>query len=122
MRLAVAILLVLVQLTIPVRADSSAAEIAYLLRFIRESPCTFIRNGSDYDGAAAADHIEAKYEHFKDEIRTAEDFIDRAATKSELSGAPYQVQCGSGAKVAAAEWLRDTLHSYRAQHTPAGAP
>jgi hypothetical protein len=105
-----------------VRADSSAAEIAYLLRFIRESPCTFIRNGSDYDGAAAADHIEAKYEHFKDEIRTAEDFIDRAATKSLLSGAPYQVRCGSGARVAAAEWLRDTLHSYRAQHTPAGAP
>jgi hypothetical protein len=46
-------------LTLPVRADPADDEIAYLLDAIRQSPCTFNRNGSDYDGAAAADHIEA---------------------------------------------------------------
>lgn len=122
MRLTLAALLILLQFTMPVRADATADEIAYLLKFIRESPCTFIRNGSDYDGAAAAQHVEAKYEHFKDEIKTAEDFIDRAATKSLLSGEPYQVQCGGAGKVPAAGWLRDVLHSYRAEHTPAGTP
>ncbi|MDQ7250779.1 DUF5329 family protein [Dongia sedimenti] len=117
MRLVVVALLILVQLVIPARADSTANEIAYLLKVIRESPCTFIRNGSDYDGAAAAEHVEAKYAHYKSEIKTAEDFIDRSATKSLLSGDPYQVQC-EGAPSLAAEWLRDVLRSYRAAHAP----
>jgi len=121
MRVVFAALVIVLQCAIPVQADSTADEIAYLLKFIRESSCTFIRNGSDYDGAAAADHVAAKYAHFKREIKTAEDFIDRAATKSLLSGEPYQVQCGS-ASIAAAEWLRGVLYSYRARHAPAGAP
>jgi hypothetical protein len=115
-------MLMLLQPAFPVRADTTADEIAYLLNYIRESPCTFIRNGSEYDGAAAADHVQAKYEHFKDEIKTAEDFIDRAATKSLLSGEPYQVQCGSAARIEAAGWLLDVLHSYRDKHKPADAP
>ena len=122
MRLTGAALLILAQLTIPVRADATTDEIAYLLKSIRESPCTFIRNGTDYDGAAAVEHVEAKYAHFKREIKTAEDFIDRAATKSLLSGTPYQVQCKGAPKVAAAEWLRGVLRSYRAQHPPAASP
>jgi hypothetical protein len=122
MRLAVAALLIFVQLTTTASADSAPVEIAYLLRFIRESPCTFIRNGSDYDGAAAADHVEAKYEHFKAEIKTAEDFIDRAATKSLMSGAIYKVRCGNAPTLAAAEWLRSALSAYRAQHPSAPAP
>ena len=122
MRFLLVVLLILLQCTVPVRADSTADEIAYLLTFIHDSPCTFIRNGSDYDGAAAADHIKAKYEHFKGEIKTAEDFIDRAATKSELSGEPYQVRCGSAPKITAAEWLRGALQTYRKEHTPADAP
>jgi hypothetical protein len=122
MRVIFAAFLILLQCAVPVRADSTADEIAYLLRFIRESPCTFIRNGSDYDGPAAADHVQEKYAHFKDEIKTAEDFIDRAATKSLLSGEPYHVRCEGGPEIAAAEWLRGVLHSYRAQHASSGAP
>jgi hypothetical protein len=122
LRTAFIAMLIVLQLICPARADAKADEIAYLLKYIRESPCTFIRNGSEYDGAAAADHVAAKYEHFKDEIKSAEDFIDRAATKSLLSGAPYQVRCGSSAKTGAAGWLLDVLHSYRLQHKPAGEP
>jgi hypothetical protein len=49
MRLSVLALLIFAQLTTPGRADSTTDEIAYLLKVIRESPCTFIRNGTDYD-------------------------------------------------------------------------
>lgn len=122
MRVVFAALVIVLQCAVPVHADSTVDEIAYLLKFIRESPCTFIRNGSDYDGAAAAEHVAAKYERFKDEIKTAEDFIDRAATKSLLSGAPYQVRCGSESRITAAEWLRGVLYSYRVHHAPAGGP
>ena len=31
-----------------------------------------------------------KFDHFKDEIVTAEDFIDRCASRSEMTGKPYQ--------------------------------
>lgn len=122
LRLTAFALLILLQFAVPVRADTAGDEIAYLLKYIRESPCTFIRNGSPYAGAAAAEHVEEKYEHFKREIKSAEDFIDRAATKSLLSGEPYQVQCGSAARTEAAGWLRDVLRSYRMQHAPTGAP
>jgi hypothetical protein len=122
LRLTFIAMLILLQLALPARADATADEIAYLLKYIRESPCTFIRNGSPYDGAAAAEHVEAKYEHFKREIKSTEDFIDRAATKSLLSGEPYEVQCGGAARTEAAGWLRGVLRSYRLQRKPAGAP
>jgi len=111
----IAILLLLLVLSIPVaRADPLGDEIAHLIDFIRQSSCTFIRNGSEYSGPAAADHIQAKYEHFKDEIKTVEDFIDRAASKSLLSGKPYQVRC-AGKTVSAADWIRAEDAQYRAQ-------
>jgi hypothetical protein len=118
--LAIIGLLFLLQVSTPVRADSADDEIAYLLGFIRQSSCTFIRNGSEYDGPAAADHVSEKYQHFKREIHTAEDFIDRSATKSLLSGEPYAVRCGTAPQIAAADWLRGALQAYRAQHAPAG--
>ena len=118
--IAVASLLLLLQLALPVRADATGEEIAYLLSFIRKSSCTFIRNGSEYDGPAAADHVQQKYDYYKGDIRTAEDFIDRAATKSLLSGDPYKVRCGSGSPVLAADWLRSVLQSYRTHQAPQG--
>src|SRR3954452_18821719 len=57
LRTAFIAMLIVLQLICPARADAKADEIAYLLKYIRESPCTFIRNGSEYDGAAAADHV-----------------------------------------------------------------
>jgi hypothetical protein len=122
MRRIVVALMVLLLITAPVRAASTADEVAALLKFIRGSPCTFIRNGSEYDGAEAADHVAAKAAQFKREIKRAEDFIDRAATKSLLSGEPYKVRCGSGPTIAAADWLRQVLQSYRAQQAAPSPP
>src|SRR5579864_1367539 len=98
-------------------------EINYLLGFIESSPCEFFRNGSWYDGKKAAAHLRDKYEFLAtgNRIQTAEDFIEEAATKSSLSGQPYQVRCGSDQAVASNQWLRDALQSYRA-HTALGAP
>jgi hypothetical protein len=90
-------------------------EIAHLIDFVRHSPCTFIRNGSDYAGGEAADHIQAKYDHFKGEIHTVEDFIDRAASKSLLSGKPYEVRC-DGKTISAADWIRTEDAAYRAKN------
>jgi hypothetical protein len=113
-RVAIAAVLALLSVS-AAHADPLDDEIAHLIDFVRHSPCTFIRNGSEYPGGEAADHIQAKYEHFKDEIKTVEDFIDRAASKSLMSGKPYEVRCG-GKTISAADWIRAEDADYRAKH------
>jgi len=96
----------------PAQGANAEAEIAHLLTFIAGSPCAFIRNGVSYDGAQAVDHIKDKYEHYRAEIRSAEDFIALAASKSAMSGKPYLVEC-SAAEMPAAEWLTLELSAFR---------
>jgi hypothetical protein len=96
----------------PAQAASPEAEIDHLLDFIAGSPCAFIRNGVSYDGAAAAEHIKDKYEHYRDDIHSAEDFIALAASKSALSGKPYLVTC-DGTTEPAADWIARELNAFR---------
>ena len=94
-------------------AATSVAEIDHLLAFVAGSSCTFLRNGNAYRGSDAAAHIRKKYDHFKSEIASAEDFIRLAATKSEFSGRRYEVRCGSDAPILAADWLQGELAAFR---------
>src|SRR5262245_57683734 len=77
----------------PAPPASPEAEIDHLLGFIAASPCAFIRNGVAYGGTQAAAHIRDKYDHYREDIHSAEDFIALAATKSAMSGKPYLVKC-----------------------------
>ena len=87
-------------------------EIAHLLETIDASNCTFIRNGASHSGSEAGTHIRRKYAHIKGRIRTTEDFITYAATKSSISGRPYQVMC-DGEKMNTADWLTSALRRFR---------
>lgn len=93
-------------------ALGTSAEIDHLLSYIAASPCAFIRNGVAYGGAQAAAHIKDKYEYYRSEIHSTEDFIALAATRSALSGQLYLVQCEAAA-VPAAEWLKKELTALR---------
>jgi len=104
----------LLLLSIAARADPLDDEIGHLINFVRHSSCTFIRNGTEYDGAKAADHVQAKYDYYKSDIKTVEDFIARAASKSMLSGKPYEVRCADGKTIPAADWIRTEDAAYRA--------
>ena len=61
--------------------------------------------------AAARAHLRYKYDALlkHDQIGTAEDFIDKAATKSSLSGLAYKVRCPGGPELSSGQWLRDAL-------------
>jgi hypothetical protein len=98
--------------TPPTLAASPEAEIDHLLDFIAASPCAFIRDGVSYDGAQAVEHIKGKYDYYRDEIHSAEDFIALAASKSALSGKPYLVTC-DGATEPAADWIARELGARR---------
>jgi hypothetical protein len=96
----------------PAPAASPEAEIDHLLDFIAGSSCRFIRNGVAYDGAQAVSHIKDKYDYYRSEIHSAEDFIALAASKSALSGKPYLVECG-GTTEPAADWITRELAAFR---------
>ena len=87
-------------------------EINHLLQYIEDSDCTFIRNGKAYDTVEARAHIQKKYDYFKARIKTTEDFITHAATKSTMSGKPYKVRC-NGLEIPCAEWLKVELERFR---------
>ncbi len=87
-------------------------EIDYLLSYLAESGCTFIRNGDEHEAKEARDHLEMKYIHVKKRIKTADDFIDKIASKSSMSRKPYEVDCGDTKRLAQ-QWLRAALAAHR---------
>jgi hypothetical protein len=90
-------------------------EINYLLGLIEQSGCEFFRNGTWYDAQRAQAHLRAKYDALaaKSQIDTAEDFVEKAAASSSISGRPYQIRCGGGAPMTTRQWLTAALARYR---------
>jgi hypothetical protein len=103
-------------LAAPIFAQESLEQtVNYLLHYVETSKAIFIRNGTEHTPAEAASHIKAKYEHFKNEIKTPEDFIRLSATKSLLSGKLYLVRTPEGKETRLDAWLTDALKAHRAQ-------
>src|SRR5215510_14773415 len=113
-RSALVLLAVLIALTAPALAYSMTEEIDHLLGFIASSPCAFIRNDVEYSGKDAVAHIKDKYDYYKGDIHSAEDFIRLAASKSLASGRPYLVRCDATV-LPAADWLNQELATFRRQ-------
>jgi len=90
-------------------------EIHYLLDFVEISGCEFYRNGTWYDSEQARGHLRTKYENLsaRNRIHSAEDFILLAASKSSMSGKPYEIRCGDCATSATGNWLTGVLMRYR---------
>ncbi|VTU15961.1 DUF5329 family protein [Variovorax sp. RA8] len=75
----------------------------------------FLRNNEAHNAAEAAEHMQAKYKHFRNEIVTAEDFIERCASRSEVTGKPYMVTLADGKALEARGFLMQELHAMRQQ-------
>ncbi len=93
--------------------DTLRRTIDHLLTYVEESNCVFIRNGKEYNSKEAAKHLKTKYDSFVFGIKTPEEFIERAASKSMLSGQIYWVQCADHSRIPSADWLRQELSNYR---------
>jgi hypothetical protein len=96
-----------------VKNEYLAATINYLLAFVEKSDCIFIRNHKAHTAKEAVSHIKKKYDHFKDEIKTPEDFIRLSASKSLISGDPYMVKIREGRLMKSEVWLLEALTAYR---------
>ena len=93
--------------------DALLRTINHLLTYVEESNCVFIRNGKEYNSKEAAQHIKTKNDSLMFGVKTPEEFIERAASKSMLSGQPYFVRCVDHSPVPSADWLSKELSNYR---------
>lgn len=94
---------------------AAAQEIDQLIAALAKSGCEFQRNGRWHDAAQAQDHLRKKYAWLRkrDLVDTAEQFIERAGSKSSFSDRAYQVRCPGQPAVASATWLRTRLAQLR---------
>ena len=95
-------------------AAKARAEITGLMEALSASGCRFQRNGSWYGASDARAHLQRKYDYLlkKGKVDTAEQFIERAASRSSVSGRAYRVKCG-GSEQDASAWFELQLQRLR---------
>ncbi|MCC4595960.1 DUF5329 domain-containing protein [Xanthomonas campestris pv. phormiicola] len=98
-------------------------EIQALLAALQASPCRFQRNGSWYPAAEARAHLQRKYDYLRerDLAASAEQFIERGASRSSSSGKAYRVACPGQAEQDAANWFAQQLAALR-RHAASAPP
>lgn len=96
-------------------SPATAREIGQLFTALEQSGCEFSRNGSWYGAAKASEHLQRKYDYLRERgmVPSTETFIELAATKSSMSGKPYEVRCGQAAPVPSRTWFNDRLRELR---------
>ena len=90
-------------------------ELTKILARLENSGCQFKRNQSWYTGVEAKSHLQRKFDYVenKTSAKTAEEFIDLAASKSSITGDPYQVKCAGQNSVPSSVWLLKQLDEIR---------
>lgn len=90
-------------------------EVNHLLDFVKNSGCVINRNGTDHPAEKGIEHIEMKYDYFRDDIKNTEEFIEYSATKSTMSGDYYMVACPGKKVIRTQDWLMVELKHFRAE-------
>lgn len=101
---------------------TESQKIDALIASIEHLPgAVFIRNGSEYDATKAAAHLRMKRDYAGKRIKTAEQFIDKLATASSMTGKPYRIRFADGRTVDSAVFFHDQLKRIEAGHRAATA-
>jgi hypothetical protein len=105
-------------------SPAARAEIDGLLASLEASACEFNRNGTWHTAAEAKSHLLRKLKYLEDRgaVRSAEQFIELAASSSSTTGQPYLVKCGNGAPVQSGTWLLSQLQVMRSSGRARSAP
>lgn len=91
------------------------AEVTAVLNRLEASGCEFNRNDRWHSAAQARAHLQRKLDFVESRaaVKTAEGFIQLAASKSSVTGAAYQVRCRGQAPEASSAWLLKQLSELR---------
>lgn len=94
-------------------AAPSAAEMARIERLLvmlgSRNDIRMVRNGKEHPTEDAVSFLRGKLRYYGDEIKTAEEFIDRMATRSSTTGQLYLVRLPDGRDMPARDFLRIEL-------------
>jgi len=106
-------LLLILGMSVAASASDADAEIQALLSAVGNSGCSFSRNGSEYSATKAESHLRLKYSRGKRYAPTAEDFIERLASRSSWTGIAYTITCPGAATRPSGQWLAARLEEIR---------
>ena len=91
----------------------SAAEMARIERLLvmigTRRDMRLVRNGTVHDTETAVSFLRGKLKHYGSDIKTAEEFIERLASKSSTTGQLYWVKLSDGREIPAGDFLRIEL-------------
>lgn len=73
----------------------------------------FVRNGKAYKPATAAKFLRGKWDDRSREVLSANDFIEKVATRSSTTGRAYLVRYADGREIPTATFLRSQLEKLR---------
>jgi len=79
----------------------------------------FIRNGSEYSAVQAAHHMRMKWDKAGSRVKTAEDFIEKCASESSMSGEKYQIRFANGKTENSGDYLHEELRKISPPSPPA---
>ncbi len=97
---------------------SEEEKITYLIRCVEQlNNATFIRNGVSHNAKAAAAHLRMKHEKAGKRIKTVEQFIDKVASQSSITGTPYQIVFSDGTRTDAKTFYQNCLRKTEASQT-----
>ena len=105
-------------------SPAARLEIDGLLRAVGSSGCEFIRGGTAYPAAKAQDHLQQKFAYLdqREQLKSADDFIAKAATRSSMTGEAYGIRCLGAATQSSEDWLKARLALLRKPLAPAPPP
>jgi hypothetical protein len=95
-----------------VLADVVDEEITCLIISVEKSACVFVRNRDEHAADNAADHLRLKYRRGMRYATSAENFIDRLASKSSWTDKPYFINCPDSVEHTSKDWLTQKLMSF----------
>ncbi len=107
------VILALLHGTIDVPDNMEKKKIEFLISSVENlQGAIFIRNGSEYDGKKAAEHLRLKLKNAGDRVQTADDFIRLCASRSYITGKPYMIKLSNGKTVKSEGYFRKKLKEY----------
>src|SRR5260370_19896022 len=96
------------------QADIESKKIEFLLHEVEQlKGAKFWRNGTSYSPKQAADHLRMKWQKAGKAIKTAKDFIEKVASKSSMSGKPYEIEFENETKVETRSFLFKKLGEWK---------
>jgi tRNA C32,U32 (ribose-2'-O)-methylase TrmJ len=92
------------------KPSSEKQKIEVLIKHVEAmKDAKFVRNDKEYDSKTAARFLRGKWEANEAEIKTAKDFIEKAASISSTTGKPYMIQFNDGKRMKSGDYLRAEL-------------